>query len=276
MKNKSNKKNTATIGFIGFGNMAEAIAAGLLKNKLVRSDAILAFEPNTKRLTEIQKKYKITPTKNLTELCYKARVIVIAVKPQNINEVLPELMTVYQNQLIITIVTGIRIKHYKKYLGSQAKIIRVIPNTPALIGLGAAAYFADPACTWSDKKLCEDFFNSIGRIWPLKHEPQLDAVTAISGSGPAFVYQYAEAIINAAHKTGLPLKLAKDLVLQTLLGATQMMLQSSLSPDELTQKVTSRGGTTLAGLKVLKKKGFAKILEACMVRAAQRAKELSQ
>lgn len=263
------------ITVVGFGNMAEAIIRGLLDSRLVKSGQVSGFEPNPKRQNLIKKKYNINFSNNSSSLLKDCDVVLLAVKPQNIKEALLALSDSYNNQLVISVVTGITIKTYQKYLGSSAKIIRVMPNTPALIGEGAAVYFAGKRCLPKDKKVCEAIFSCVGIVSEIKNENLLDAVTAISGSGPAFVYHYAEAVIQSAVKLGLSEKLAKSIVFQTLLGATKMMIQSSETPAELTKKVTSKGGTTLAGLKILKKKGFTKMMESCMISATKRAKELS-
>lgn len=264
------------IGVIGFGNMAEAIVAGILDDKLAKASDIYALDNSQKRMDLAKNKYKIHACPSVKELCQNTNVILLAVKPQHINDVLPALEESLKKHLIITIVTGIETKYYQKILGRQAKVIRVMPNTPALIGQGAAAYFANKNCSVRDQKICENIFNSVGLILEVKKEKLIDAVTAISGSGPAFVYQYAQSVMDSAKKLGLSADMAKRLVLQTLLGATQMMLNSQETPGDLTKKVTSKGGTTLAGLEVLKKKGFAKILDACMKKAAKRAEELSK
>lgn len=264
------------IGVIGFGNMAEAILAGLIKSRLMPAKHVHAFEPNLKRKRAMQKKYSVVFYEDPQSACHNAQVILVCVKPQNIKEVLTELRACYHGQLVITVVTGIAVKTYQKFLGKTARVIRVMPNTPALIGHGAAVYFANKNCTPDDKKICEGFFSCLGIIIPIKQESQINTVTALSGSGPAFVYQYAKHMIAAAQKLGLPETTAQKLMLQTIHGACQMMLCSGKSPDELTQMVTSKGGTTLAGLETLQKKGFAKIIEACIVAATNRAVELSK
>lgn len=264
------------LGVLGFGNMAQAIVTGLISSKLLSTKNIYALEPDKIRVKNVKKKYKIRFLESSRALSHQSSVILICVKPQDLKTVLTQLKPHYKNQLVMTVVTGATIKKYKKYLGSKSKIIRIMPNTPALIGYGAAAYFVDQNCTQRDKKLCENFFNCIGTIIKIKKESLMNAITAICGSGPAFVYQYAQSVINSAKKLGIQENTAKKLVLQTMLGATQMMIKSSQSPDQLTKLVTSKRGTTLAGLEALNKKGFTKAIEACMIRATKRAIELSK
>lgn len=264
------------LGIIGFGNMAEAITAGILNNKLIAPQNIHALDPSPKRRARAKKKYKLRTVKTVDELCAKTNTILLAVKPQQINEALIPLSTKIRKHLILTIVTGIQTRHYQKVLGRNVKVIRVMPNTPALIGQGAAVYFAGKNLTARDKNICEAIFKSVGIIQPVPRENLINAVTAISGSGPAFVYQYAQAVIDSAQKLGLSAKLARALVLQTMAGATQMMIAAIETPAQLTQKVASKGGTTVAGLEELKKRGFTRILHACMKRAAKRAEELGK
>ncbi|OVE82453.1 pyrroline-5-carboxylate reductase [bacterium K02(2017)] len=273
MKQHKHKKK---LGFIGFGNMAEAIAAGLINKKIINPNDMLALELNPKRAKAVQKKYKINIATSIESLFNQTHTIFLCVKPQNIPDILPTLRNFYNNQLMISVVTGIKTKNYLAHLGPKAKIIRVMPNTPALIGHGTAAYFAHKNVSATHKKKCEQYFNSVGTIIPIKNEALIDVVTALSGSGPAFVYQFAQSLINSGIKLGLPAKTAKHLVLQTLEGATQMMKISKDSPQQLTNKVTSKGGTTLAGLSILNKKGFTKTVEACIVGATKRAGVLSR
>jgi len=261
------------IGVIGFGNMAEAIIAGIIKKKLVSSSQIQFIEKSVKRAKSIEKRYKIKSVS--WEKINDCQIILLAVKPQNIADVLPQLKSLNKNSLLISIVTGVKLNTYRKILGTRAKVIRVMPNTPALIGKGAAAYYATSTCSRSDKKSCLDIFSAVGIITEMKSEKLLDAVTAISGSGPAFVYEYAKAMIAAAKKHGLSESASRSLVLQTLSGATEMMNQHA-DIDDLQKRVTSKGGTTAAGLATLKKKGFTKTIEACMKAAHKRAVALSK
>ncbi len=271
----SNEARGTQLGVIGFGNMAEAIVSGLLKNKAFTPKQVFAIEPNSKRSLQMKKKYGVTFLKDMGKLCEKSSMILIAVKPQSISEVLPLLAKHFNKQLILSIVTGTRAATYQKHLGNKAKIIRIMPNTPALIGHGMTSFFANKNCTSKDKRTCERMFFSVGQVLQIKKEPLLDPITALAGSGPAFVYQFALGMIKAATKLGLNQATAKTLALNTLLGATKLMLVSSDSPEELTKKVTSKKGTTFEGLKVLNKKGFLKTIESCITATTKRAKELS-
>jgi pyrroline-5-carboxylate reductase len=269
-------RQTLSLGVIGFGNIAEAIVTRLEKEDLIYPRDIITIETNKERARHIKRKYGVTVLKDYTSLCARASVILLAVKPQNINDVLPFLKKHHTNQLILTVVTGVAIKKYEKELGENIRIIRIMPNTPALIGLGMSAYFANKKCTDKDKWLCHKIFACVGNTLEIKSESLLDPITATSGSGPAYVYQFAQSLIDAAIGQGIKPAVAKTLILETLRGATEMMMVSKESIDDLTNRVATKGGTTEAGIKVLKKEGFYKAINGCVKAATKRAKELSK
>lgn len=270
------KNSQIKLGVIGFGNMAEAIVGGILQKSVISSRQVFAIEPSKNRTNIIRKKYKINLCSDMCELLEKTNTILISVKPQQISEVMAALLPYSGKHLFMTIVSGTKCSFYEKNLGKNIRLIRIMPNMPAQIGLGATAFFLNKKATQTDKKIFIQFFTAIGKVVEVKNESLLDAVTAVSGSGPAFVYYFASALIQAAKKAGLQESVAKILSLQTLLGAAQMLIQSNEDPAILTKKITSKGGTTLAGLKVLKKKQFTKILEGCIRAAKKRAQELSK
>lgn len=270
------KSSQIKLGVIGFGNMAEAIVGGLLKKQVIQPRQVFAIEPNKNRANTIRKKYKINICSNACEFLEKTNTILLSVKPQQISDVLAALSPYSGKHLFMTIVSGTKSGFYEKKFGKNIKLIRIMPNMPAKIGLGATAFYSNKRVSQADKKIFLDFFTAIGKVVEVKNESLLDAVTAVSGSGPAFVYYFASALIQAAKKAGLSESVAKILSLQTLLGAAQMLIQLGEDPLTLTEKVTSKGGTTLAGLKILKKKRFTKILEDCIGAAKKRAQELGK
>lgn len=270
------KQHHLKLGVIGFGNMATALVNGILKNQTLSQKQISFLEPDANKIKAVKKQFGIQSVSNLKELCEASNTLLLAVKPQSMNEVLTELKCHLRNHLVITIAAGIPVSSYRKLLGPKSRIVRVMPNTPALIGLGASAYFATSNVTRSEKESVENLLHCVGIATAVKNEDLLDAVTAVSASGPAFVYQFAQAMITSATRFGLSAEIAKMLVLQTLRGATEMMVQSSDSPDVLTERVRSKKGTTDAGLNVLAKKGFAKIISACLTAARNRAREMGK
>lgn len=270
------------LGLIGTGNMAEAMISGLLKKNsrrqsTLKASEIFGFDLNPKRLQFIKKKYKIKTTKSITELIKKSNVVILAVKPQNIQLALEEISySVKKNHLIISIAAGITTRTIEKIIGSHVRLIRVMPNTPALIGKGMSAYYLNKNTKPSDKKVAEKILSSIGNCLELKNEKLLDTVTAISGSGPAYVFTFIDALIKSGLKLGLKEKDAKTLASQTVLGAASLLQESHDKTHELIQKVSSKGGTTEAGLKKLKQEGFYKVIDSCVKAAHKRSKELSQ
>ena len=278
MKNQTNKNKstTAQIGIIGFGNMAEAIVAGLLAKKIITKNNFNVLEPAANRVSLCKKKYTKHVYSDTSVFLQNSQIILIAVKPQQINDVLNSLGVLSAGTLVLSIVTGITFTTYQKYLGQKTKIIRIMPNTPALVQAGMTGYVANKYCNKKDKTFCELIFSAIGLIMEFKNEQALNAVTAVSGSGPAFVYEYARAMIQGATKLGLTNAQAKILVLQTLSGAVQMMQTSKESPEELRVKVTSKNGTTEAGLNYLSEKEFVKTIEICLKKAQLRATALSK
>lgn len=268
--------STKKIGFIGTGNMAEAIIKGLLTHRLVTAQQIFGLETNSERQKFIKKKYKISFCQNAEQLCQQTQIVIFCVKPQSAKESLNALQPYFKNHIFISIAAGIRLAFYQKILGTKAAIIRVMPNTPAQIGLGASAFYPASICTKAQQKICQTIFSSVGHIIQVSDEALIDSVTALSGSGPAFVYAFAQALIESGKKLGLDPQVSSTLALQTLRGATEMLIQSDEPVQHLINQVTSKGGTTLAGLDVLHKNSFAKIIEDCLKAAKQRAKELSQ
>ena len=265
------------LAILGTGNMAEAMIAGLIAKKVLRPGQIVGFDVNRKRLQFIRKKYRIITARSADEAVRKSDTLLLSVKPQQMKELLgqirPELA---KRHLILSIAAGLDVRFFEKYLGQKHKIIRLMPNTPALVGMGATAFFANRNCGALDKKRTQTVFSAVGISFEVKKEGLLDAVTGLSGSGPAFVCRFAEALIQGGKKTGLNQRLARDLTLQTLIGAATLLRQSGEKPSRLVKKVASKGGTTEAGLKVLKRKKFGSIVESCVVTAARRARQLRQ
>jgi len=264
-----------SIGFIGAGNMAEALIKGILTKKLVDKKKIAAFEVNPARAKDMIKRYGIALTDSLVRLTQKADILILCVKPQQMDEVLQSLKPHLKNQLVITIAAGITTRFYLKKLGPKTRLIRVMPNMPAMLGYGATGIFATKTATKTDLANTLALFSAAGDVIEVKREPLIDAVTALSGSGPAFVYRFAASLMSGGIKAGLSKAAAKKLALQTLLGAAHVLINANEDPSSLTAKVTSKGGTTLAGLEVLDQKGFTQTVEACILRASERAKELS-
>lgn len=263
----------STIGFIGAGNMAEALIKGIIEAKVYQPGDIVISDVRPERLKELAGKYSITVSDSNSELVSQAEIVVLAVKPQNMADVLGEIKTKAGDKLFISIAAGIRTEKIADVLGDIA-IVRVMPNTPALVGQGASALFANEKAE-SVLSKAESIFAAVGETVLVDDESQLNAVTAISGSGPAYFFLFMEELIRVAVDLGLSLETAKKLVLQTAKGAADLAIQSSDCPEELRKKVTSPGGTTEAALKVFAENNFGKIIADAANAADERSMELS-
>lgn len=255
--------------------MAEALISGLTKKKVLRPQQICGYDISAARLKSIAKKYKIRARKSAEQLTQSSDTLLLAVKPQQIKDLLKAIQpSVTKKHLVVSIAAGIDTKLIQKLLGPKTKVVRVMPNTPALIGLGAAGFYVNKNCTAKDRKNARKILEAVGIAFELKTESLLDGVTGLSGSGPAYVYQFIEALIAGGKKVGLKSNVARALAIQTVIGAANMIKTTGEDPAILTKKVTSKGGTTFEGLKVLKRKKFGSIVQQCIKAATRRAREL--
>jgi len=265
------------IGFIGAGNMAEAIIKGVIDAKLYKSKDIIISDIRPQRVKTICKKYRVASAADNCKLTKAADILVLSTKPQNMQGVLEEIKgAVEKNLLIISIAAGVTTKRIQKVLGN-VPVVRVMPNTPALIGAGAAAIYATKKAQGKIKDVTR-IFSAVGLAVVVNDEKLIDAVTAVSGSGPAYFFLLMEEMIKTAQKLGLKKELAEILVLQTAKGAGLLAveaLKNGQSPDVLRKNVTSPGGTTEAALKVFSKRKFEKMVNDALAAAAKRSKELS-
>jgi len=265
------------IGFIGSGNMAEALIKGIIAAGLYKPENIFVSDIRQERLDLLAKEYHVQPVGKNADLAAKVDILVLSVKPQNMTEALESVKdAIKQETLVISIAAGIRTAKIAAMLGDIA-IVRVMPNTPALIGEGASALFANDKAKPILEK-AKSIFSAVGKAVVVDGEDLLDAVTAVSGSGPAYYFLLMEEMIKAANQLGLPENVAKDLVLQTAKGAGLLAFEADKkgeSPAELRKKVTSPGGTTEAALKVFADSKFGPLVEAALKRACERSRELS-
>ena len=267
-----------TLGFIGAGNMAEALIKGIIKAGTYKPKNILINDIRSDRLEFMTRQYRVLPVIKAGELAGQVDILVLSVKPQNMANVLLAIEpSVRASTLVISIAAGVKIAEITAALHDMP-IIRVMPNTPALIGEGASALFANSrARSMMDKAM--SIFSAVGRTVIVDSEDLLDAVTAISGSGPAYFFLLMEEMIKNATELGLPSEIAKILVLQTAKGAALLAIERdrlSESPAELRRKVTSPGGTTEAALRVFAAHNFAQLVAEALAAARNRSKELSE
>ncbi|MBI5374632.1 MAG: pyrroline-5-carboxylate reductase [Candidatus Schekmanbacteria bacterium] len=263
------------ISFIGAGNMAEALVGGLLKKGTVASDHIILSDPSMNRLEHFKSKFTVLTSASNASCVSKGDIIILAVKPQVMANVLKELKgKIKERHLVISIAAGVTTSFIKNQIGNNIKIIRVMPNTPALVGKGISAISGNISVSDEDMSLAEEVMKSVGKTVILD-EHFLDAVTGLSGSGPAYVFLIIEALIEGGVASGLPRNIARELVLETILGSITLLGETGKHPGELKEMVTSPGGTTVAGLKVLEAKGVRSALIEAVEAAAKRSKELS-
>ena len=256
--------------------MGEAIIKSLLEGKICLPADISISDISGSRRLYLKKQYSINITANNKDPVVGREVIVLAVKPQNIGEVLADLKgNLKQSQLILSIAAGVKIRSIFKGTGHR-NIVRVMPNTPAQIGLGMSGWTATKEVSVKQKQWAKTILGAMGKEIYLGEESDLDMVTAISGSGPAYLYFFAESLIDAAVALGLKRNDAEKLVLQTILGTAQLMDKSEKAPAELRRDVTSKGGTTERAIEVFEKSDLAGIVRKAVKAAYQRAKELGE
>ncbi len=271
-----------TLTFIGGGNMAASLIGGLLTENL-HSGQITVADPNARNRESLAAHFGVYTTEDNVAAITKADVVVLAVKPQVLKSVAQELApAVQQHQpLVITIAAGIRSADLNRWLGGDAEgaksvaVVRAMPNTPALVQTGAIGLYASESVSDEQRDLAESILRAAGLTLWVQEEGQMDAVTALSGSGPAYFFRIMEAMETAGTKLGLPPQTARLLTLQTALGAAKMAMESSESPATLRERVTSPGGTTEQGLRVMAENDIDQIMGQVLKAAFDRSRELA-
>ena len=262
------------ICFIGGGNMAQALIGGLLSRGLPTT-RITVSDP-VEQIRHILEEKNIQTTTDNVDAIKNADVVVLAVKPQVLATVLQPLKGLLSDKLVISIIAGAEIQTISDLIGGSQRIVRVMPNTPALVQTGAHGIYASEAVNAQDRELTSQILAATGlTIW-VDNEAQIDAVTAVSGSGPAYFFYLMESMILAGKNLGLDEKVATALTLQTALGAAQMAITSSNSPTELRKNVTSPNGTTQAALEVFDRAQISQNIQAALAAAQKRSQELAQ
>jgi pyrroline-5-carboxylate reductase len=260
------------LGFIGGGNMAAALIGGLLQKGFAKSDIEVA-ETSPERRTWLAHEFGVTVHAN-TEAATTSDVIVLAVKPQQLSEILRGLPPLKAEQLVLSIAAGVRAEDISRWLGGHPAVVRAMPNTPALVGAGIAGLFALLGVTDAQKAQASRILEAVGRAVWVQQEAQIDVVTAISGSGPAYVFYFIEALEQAGIDLGLPAETARLLTLQTFFGAAALAIKDQSAPAELRAKVTSKGGTTERGILALEEGGVGYAIGLAARAAAERAAEM--
>lgn len=267
---------TTTLVFIGAGNMAGSIIGGLISNNH-DPEHIIAADPNPETLQSLKARLGIRIAENNSDAVQKADVVILAVKPQVMKAVVSELSLALQGarSVLISIAAGITIASINDWSGGNLPVVRCMPNTPALLGCGANGLYASPQVSEAQKTLAETVMNAVGICRWLDSESAIDAVTALSGSGPAYFFLLMESMINAGKQLGLPPETATALTLQTALGAARMAAEGGIEVAELRRRVTSPGGTTEQAINTFEQGGFRTLVQSAIDAAEQRSRELA-
>jgi pyrroline-5-carboxylate reductase len=265
-----------TIAFLGAGNMAEALIKGLLRAGTATPDTLIATGRRPDRLEELRRAYGVRTTLDNVAAAREADVVVLSIKPQALDKVLVQVAPVVDpRKLVISVAAGVPIAAMERRLGAGARIIRTMPNTPSLVGAGACALSRGEHASEEDLSVATRIFQSVGTT-TVVDENLLDAVTGLSGSGPAYIFLIIEALSDAGVKVGLPRYTALKLAAQTVLGSAQLLIETNAHPGQLKDQVTSPGGTAIAGLHTLEAGGLRTTLINAVEAATRRARELGE
>ncbi|MCY8104211.1 pyrroline-5-carboxylate reductase [Bacillus mojavensis] len=264
------------IGFVGAGSMAEAMINGFLQSGITKPENIyITNRSNEERLNELKEMYGVRPCRDKSEFFTQTDIVVLAFKPKDAAESIDSIRPYMKDQLVISVLAGLTIETIQHYFGRKLAVIRVMPNTSAAIRKSATGFSVSAEASQDDITAAKALLETIGEA-TLVEEQHLDAVTAIAGSGPAYLYRYIEAMEKAAQKVGLDEETAKKLILQTMAGATDMLRQSGKQPAQLRKEITSPGGTTEAGLRALTEARFEEAIIHCIEETAKRSAEIKE
>ncbi len=272
MQNKTNHPKLK-IAFIGGGNMAAALMGGLIPAVAAASD-VHVVDVSQLSLTRLEAEYGVSTALQIGQDVAAANVIVLAVKPQQMRDVIQSLQPFLTKQLLISIAAGIRASDMSRWLGDYPHIVRSMPNTPAMVGKGITGLYALPGVTADQKQIAETILSAVGMTSWFEDEAKIDAVTAISGSGPAYVFYFIEALEQAALELGFSPEQASQFAIATFEGAASLALHADEPVATLREKVTSKGGTTFAALSSMQEAGIQTAIVRAAKAAAQRATEL--
>jgi len=265
-----------SIGFIGAGNMAEAMIGGLVRGKHVAAGKIAASDPRKERLEELRQQFGIDVTTNNREIVQRSGLVVLSVKPQIMDKILREVGEhMKPGTLVVSIAAGVDTATIEEAVADGVRVVRAMPNTPALVGAGATAIAAGKHASETDLATAKALFDAVGITVELD-ESHLDAVTGLSGSGPAYIFLILEALADAGVKVGLSRRNAQRLAAQTVMGSAKMLLETDEHPGKLKDMVTSPGGTAIAGLHTLEEGGLRTTLINAVETATKRSRELGR
>lgn len=267
-----------TIGFIGGGNMASSLIGGLINGGVITPTRITVFEPSSEKAQALQDQFGINIAQDNQQLISQSQIVVIAVKPQVLQAVLTPLASNFQasSPLIVSIVAGITAQSIEQWLGGKFAVVRVMPNTPALIGQGASGLYANDNVDESQRDAATTLVNAVGCSAWVDNENDIDSITALSGSGPAYFMLFIQSLIDAAVNAGLDPQTAKQLAVKTASGAAALIDGSDVPLQTLIHNVTSPGGTTEQALKSFNQAGLSDIVHHAFDAAKNRSEELAK
>ena len=264
-----------TLGVLGLGKMTSAMVKGMLQAEALRPDQILATRRNIEALKQDCDTLGISALSSNEELFRQSDIVLLGIKPQQFSEVLPPLAEHLKAQLVISVAAGVTTAQIENILGHEVAVIRAMPNTPALVGRGVTGFCSGKKVQDSDRSLTETLLNANGTALAIDEE-EINALTAISGSGPAYFYLLAEALCAAGRKEGLAPETAQKLASETLIGAGLLLAARDLSPRELRSEVTSPNGVTHAAIEIFQNQNFQTIVDQVVRRAIERGEELAK
>lgn len=268
-------KATTHFGFLGFGRMASALVEGMLKANFCEPQEIVVINRHPDLLREDIDKFGVRLAPNPKAVVTESDVVVLGTKPADSLQLLREVRPSLDGKLLVSVAAGIRLEQLQDAAGHRTRVIRAMPNTPSLIGLGATAYAVGDHATPPDAAVAERIFSSVGIVYRVR-EAVLDAVTGLSGSGPAYVFTFLEALADGGVMMGLPRDVALDLAIQTVIGSAEMLRQTKLHPAQLREMVASPGGSTMAAMETLEANGLRSTVMSAVRAAAERARELGR
>lgn len=265
------------LGFIGAGHMGEALLRGLIASGMCRKDQIIVSDINPERLQVMSSSYDVNTTSNNKEILKRSNIVILAVKPDAIECVLSEIKGLLTpGKILISIAAGITTSLISKKLMKEVKLVRAMPNTPALVLMGATVLYFNPLLNQKERELVKRIFESVGTVDLVENEKLLDAVTGLSGSGPAFVAMFIDALSDGGVKMGLTKRVALRLAAQTVYGTAKLVLDGGLHPAEFKDRVSSPAGTTIEGVHELELYGFRGSVISAVESATLRSRELSK
>ena len=264
------------LGIIGVGNMGEAIVKGILNKGILKSDEIIIYDKIGEKTKNISDKYGVGIANSNNLLTKLSEIIILAVKPQDLEKTINEIReNLTEDKILISILAGVSSQKIKNLINKNISVVRVMPNTPALIGEGAIAVSFEKNINYEKKEYIKSLLSALGKVYEVE-EKLMDVITGLSGSGPAYVFTFIDALAQGGVKKGLPYQLALDLAIQTVLGSAKLLQETNEHPMILRDKVSSPAGTTIYGLHSLEKNNFRNAVISAVEEATERSKELGK